>query len=80
MRARVTVRRSELVAPGRTPDSAAQYLELPNGKFWRVGTDVGLTALGFSDIALVGTLSYQRYFAGAGMSQELRLGFTIWFV
>jgi len=61
-------------------DCHTETLVLPGGTFWRVGMDVGAVAFGGFDPGVVLTVSYQRYAPGTALAEELRVGFTFWFL
>jgi hypothetical protein len=61
-------------------DCRTEDLDLPGGTFWRVGADIGVVRMVPIDPGFLMTVSYQRYFANAGFTQELRVGFTLWFI
>jgi hypothetical protein len=61
-------------------DCRKEDLDLPGGTFWRVGADIGMVRLMPVDPGLLLTVSYQRYNPSAGFTQELRVGFTLWFI
>jgi hypothetical protein len=57
-------------------DCRSERLDLPGGTFWRVGLDLAVPSVthrftyGF-------TTAYQRY-QGAGLTQELQIGMSVW--
>jgi hypothetical protein len=55
-------------------DCRSDDLHLPGGTFWRVGLDlVHSPRLGYGL-----TVAYQRYLAGAGLTQEIYVGVDMW--
>lgn len=66
-------------------DCRSEDLDFPGGTFWRVGLD--LAAPSFSPKAVPGdmygygvTAAYQRYQTGAGLTHEVQIGLTVWFL
>jgi len=58
-------------------DCRKDDIHIPGGTFWRVGFDLILpTRKPTASYGL--TASYERYAAGAGLSDELRMGFSYW--
>jgi hypothetical protein len=58
-------------------DCRKDELEMPGGTFWHVGVD--LLVPSSKPAASYGvTVSYQRYAAGSGLSDEVRIGFSCW--
>jgi hypothetical protein len=58
-------------------DCRDEHLELPGGTFWQVGVDLSLP--GAKPDRYYGlTVTYQSYMAGAGLSDEIRVGFSCW--
>jgi hypothetical protein len=55
-------------------------LDLPGGTFWRVGADIGMVRMAPIDPGFLLTVSFQRYAPNVGFVQELRVGFTVWFI
>jgi hypothetical protein len=60
-------------------DCRTDDLDLANGGFWRVGLDFA-PPFRSSKAGWTFTAAYQRYAAGAGFMQEIRIGFTAWFL
>lgn len=58
-------------------DCRKDDLSLPGGTFWRVGLDLFLPARK-PTVSYGLTASYERYAAGAGLSDEFRIGFSYW--
>jgi hypothetical protein len=50
---------------------------MPGGTFWHVGFDL-LVPSDKPAVSYGVTVSYQRYRAGTGFSDEIRLGFSCW--
>jgi len=66
-------------------DCRSEDLDFPGGTFWRVGLD--LAAPSFSPKPIPGdmygygfTAAYQRYQTGAGLTHEVQVGLTVWFL
>jgi hypothetical protein len=66
-------------------DCRSEDLDFPGGTFWRVGLD--LAAPSSSPKPVDGdmygygfTAAYQRYQAGAGLTHEIQVGLTVWFL
>jgi len=66
-------------------DCRSEHLDFPGGTFWRVGLD--LAAPSSSPKPVEGdmygygfTAAYQRYQEGAGLTHEIQVGLTIWFL
>ena len=58
-------------------DCRSDSLDFPGGTFWRVGLDLAVPS--HSPMASYGfTIAYQRYLAGAGLTQELQVGLSLW--
>jgi hypothetical protein len=58
-------------------DCRSDELNMPGGTFWQVGVDLlvpSSTPAGSYGV----TVSYQRYGAGSGFSDEVRIGFSCW--
>ena len=58
-------------------DCRKDELDMPGGTFWQVGFDL-LIPSSKSAASYGLTVGYQRYEAGAGFTQELRVGFSCW--
>lgn len=66
-------------------DCRVESLDFPGGTFWRVGLDLAAlsvsTKLGPGGIRGCGvTAAYQRYETGAGLTHEIQVGLTAWFL
>jgi hypothetical protein len=58
-------------------DCRDDHLQIPNGTFWRVGVDLNLP--GVKPDRYYGlTVTYDSYQAGAGLADEVRVGFSYW--
>ena len=55
-------------------------LELPDGKFFRIGGDVGTVSFNRWDTSVMMNVAYQRYLPPSGLTQEIRLGLALWFL
>jgi hypothetical protein len=58
-------------------DCREDDLEMPGGTFWRVGVDL-VVPTSKPTFSWGLTASYQRYAAGTGFSDEVRIGFSCW--
>jgi hypothetical protein len=58
-------------------DCRTDELDMPGGTFWHVGFDL-LVPSRKPTISYGVTVSYQRYGAGAGFTDEIRVGFSCW--
>jgi len=58
-------------------DCRSDHIEIAGGTFWRVGID--LSVPGNKPTTSYGlTVTYERYGAGAGLNDEVRVGFSGW--
>jgi hypothetical protein len=58
-------------------DCRDDHLQFPGGTFWRVGVDLSLP--GAKPDRYYGlTVTYESYMAGAGLTDEVRVGFSYW--
>jgi hypothetical protein len=55
-----------------------ETLDFSDGRFVRVGLDVGLIAFRWFDPGFVMNASYQKYLGGSFVTHEFRLGFAFW--